>query len=189
MRLVALVLLIALALGALAGGRLGGLVKLRTRWTFLAIAGLALQVLPPAGWWPMGLLTFSFVLLSVFCAVNLRTPGFALILAGTLMNFLVIGINRGMPVDRGALVASGQEDTLSDLTRNGGTKHHLAGPDNRLMFLADVMAIPPPFRQAVSGGDVVAYAGVGYLVVAAMRRDRRGAVPLPVFSAEAMGDG
>jgi len=173
MRLVFLVLLVTVALGAMTGGRLGGLARLQIRWTPLALAGLAMQILPPAGWWPLGLMYLSFVLLGVFCFANRSTSGFALILAGTLMNFLVIGVNQGMPVSRSALVDSGQQHTLRDLIHDGGVKHHLAGPDDRLMFLADVIPVAPPVRQAVSAGDVVAYVGVGYLVIAAMHRDRR----------------
>ncbi len=173
MRLVSVALLLAIVIGLVTGGRIGDLSRLRTRWAPLAVAGLVLQVLLPPGWWPLVLLYVSFVVLTVFCLVNLRTHGFALILVGTLMNFLVIGVNQGMPVGRAALVDSGQHDTLRELIDDGGVKHHLASPDDRLMFLADVIPIPPPVQQAVSAGDVVAYVGVGYLVIAAMHTSRR----------------
>jgi Family of unknown function (DUF5317) len=173
MRLVSLVLMLTLVVGFLAGGRLTGLAQLRPRWAPLAIGGLALQTALPADWFPVAALFVSFVLLIAFCVVNLATPGFLLLLAGTLMNFAVIGVNQGMPVGQAALVDSGQVHTLADLVHNGGAKHHLAGPDDRLLFLADVIPIPPPIRQAVSAGDVVAYAGVSYLVLVAMLADRR----------------
>ncbi len=172
-RLVLVVLVLALGLGLLGGGRFAGLSSLRIRLAPLAIVGLALQFLSPSrGDLPYLLLMTSFVLLTIFAAVNLRTPGFALILIGMLMNFLVIGANHGMPVTKYALVASGQQDTLTELIRLGGEKHHLAGPGDRLLFLADVTPVPPPVHQAVSAGDVVAYAGVGFVIVAAMRRRR-----------------
>jgi hypothetical protein len=190
MRLVSIALMIAVSLGLVTGGRIGDLSRLRTRWAPLALVGLVLQVLVLPGSWSLWLLYVSFVLLTVFSVVNLRTPGFALILAGTLMNFLVIGVNQGMPVGRAALVDSGQQDTLRDLVENGGVKHHLAGPDDRLMFLGDVIPIPPPIRQAVSAGDVVAYVGVGYLVIAAMHIDRRRVpVAFPVVASRTTGDG
>ncbi len=173
MKLVLFMLVLALAAGFLTGGRFAGLSSLRIRLAPLAVVGLALQFLSPSrGDLPYLLLMVSFVMLTVFAAVNLRTPGFPLILIGMLMNFLVIGANHGMPVTRHALVASGQQDTLTELIRSGGEKHHLAGPGDRLLFLADVTPIPPPIRQAVSAGDVVAYAGVAYVIVAAMRRRR-----------------
>lgn len=183
-------LLIAVSLGLATGGSFSGFSRLRRRWTPLAMAGLVLQLVLPPDWWPLGFLYLSFVLLTVFCALNLRTPGFALILAGTLMNFMVIGVNQGMPVGHAALVDSGQRDTLRDLVENGGVKHHLAGPDDRLMFLADVLPIPSPIRQAVSAGDVVAYVGVGYLVIATMHSGRRRVVLAPpLVGQRAAGDG
>jgi hypothetical protein len=172
-RLVLLVLLIAVGVGVLTGGRLSALSGLKIRWAPLALLGFALQIVAPTGRWSFPTLMASFVLLTVFGVVNLKVPGFALILAGILMNFLVIGINSGMPVEGYALTKSGQADTLTMLIEEGGAKHHLAGPEDQLLFLADALPIAPPFRQAVSAGDVVAYVGVAYVVVAGMQRDRR----------------
>lgn len=181
MRLVLPAMLLALAVGALAGGRLGGLASLRIRWAPLAVVGLLLQAIPAEGALGYASLMVSFVALVAVCVANLRTAGFALILAGTLLNFVVIGVNRGMPVESSALIASGQQDTLQALVEDGGAKHHLAGPADRLLFLGDVIPVGPPVRQAVSAGDVVAFTGVGYLIVAAMLRDRRRArAPVPV---------
>jgi hypothetical protein len=100
----------------------------------------------------------------------------------------VIAANHGMPVTRHALVVSGQQDTLDALVHDGGEKHHLSGPGDRLLFLADVTPIPPPVHQAVSAGDMVAYAGVAYVVVAAMRR-RRDESPAGEASTAAEGAG
>jgi hypothetical protein len=75
-----------------------------------------------------------------------------------------------MPVRKQSLVDSGQASTLSALVHSGGAKHHLVGPDDRLTYLADVIAIPAPVSQSVSLGDIFTYGGVGVLIVAAMRR-------------------
>lgn len=175
MRLVLISLFIAFAVGLLSGGRFSGLSSLKIRWAPLAVIGFGLQFFTPsARGWPYVLLVLSFILLTVFAVVNLKVAGFTLILAGMLMNFAVIAVNHGMPVTRYALSASGQGDLLNYLIEQGGAKHHLAGPQDRLIILADVAPIPPPVTQAVSAGDLVAYAGVGYVVVAAMRRGRRG---------------
>lgn len=173
MRLVLLVLLIAVGIGLLTGGRLSALSGLHIRWAPLALVGFAMQIASPAGRWSIPVLMLSFVLLTVFGVANLRVPGFALILAGILMNFLVIGINGGMPVEGYALTRSGQGDTLTMLIEEGGAKHHLAGPGDELLFLADAIPIAPPIRQAVSAGDIVAYTGVAYVLIAGMHRDRR----------------
>jgi hypothetical protein len=178
--------LLAVGIGFAMGGRISGLAGLSIRFAPLAIAGLVLQFLSPSrGSWPYLLLMLSFVLLAVFAAANLRVRGFPLILAGVLMNFLVIGANHGMPVTPHALDASGQHDTLSELIRSGGEKHHLAGPNDRLLFLADVTPIRPPLAQAVSAGDLVAYAGVAFVVIAAMRHPEAEASPQPILQTAA----
>jgi hypothetical protein len=172
-RLVLLVLFLAVGAGLLTGGRLAALSGLEIRLAPLAVVGFAMQIASPDGRWSIPVLMLSFILLAAFAIANLRIPGFTLILAGILMNFLVIGINGGMPVEGYALTESGQGDTLTLLIEQGGAKHHLAGPDDQLLFLADAIPIAPPIRQAVSAGDVVAYAGVAYVLIAGMHRDRR----------------
>jgi hypothetical protein len=169
-RVVLATLVLAVALGYLAHGRLSKLATARVRWPLAAIVGLALQLAPvPGRTWPLALLFVSFALLFVFAIVNVgaRVAGFPLILIGIALNFTVIAVNGGMPVTRDALVASRQMDTLESLVRDGGAKHHLAGPDDHLLFLGDVVAIEP-IKQAVSLGDLFTYAGVIWLVVAAM---------------------
>lgn len=166
--------------GFLTGGRLSNLSGIRIRWAPAAAIGLALQLAPvPGRTWPLVLLYVSFVLLAVFAVMNVRSrvPGAWLILIGLWLNFAVIAVNQGMPVAREALERSDQLDTLELLVEEGGAKHHLAGPDDRLLFLGDVIAIYPPVRQAVSLGDVFTYAGVGWLIIAGMRRRRP--VPAP----------
>ena len=174
MKLILIALIVALVVGWALGGRISGLATVRFRWAPLAVAGLALQFLTPSGkGLADALLVLSFLLLALFTILNRKVAGFALILAGLFMNFLVIGVNHGMPVTRNALESSGQGALLVDLIENGGAKHHLAGPDDRLLFLGDVIAIPPPVSQAVSAGDIVAYVGVGYVIVAGMLQRKR----------------
>ncbi len=172
MRLILGTLGLALAVGFLAGGRAAGLVAARLRWWWLAFAGIGLQLLPLSGTAGFVVLVASFVLLVAFCASNLRAPGFLLIALGLAANLAVIAANRGMPVTREALVASGQEGTLQALLREGGAKHHLADRDDVLLFLADVIPVGPPIRQVVSIGDVFVHAGAFWFVVTSMRRAR-----------------
>jgi hypothetical protein len=177
MRFILATILLATVLGFVLGGRLSGLSSLRVRWTPAALVGLALQLAPaPGRVWPFVLLMVSFVLLFAFAIVNLRAgvPGFVLILIGIVLNCTVIAVNHGMPVSRSALVATHQEDTLPILEHRAGVKHHLAGPGDELLFLADVIPLPP-LDQVVSAGDVLAYGGVVWLVVAGMRRRREAA--------------
>lgn len=172
MRLIIATLGLAIAVGLLAGGRPAELAAARLRWWWLAFAGIGLQLLPLAGTLGFVVLLASFVLLVAFCAANLRAPGFWLIAAGLAANLVVITANRGMPVTREALVASGQADTLRSLREQGGAKHHLADADDVLLPLADVIPLGSPIRQAISVGDVFVNAGVFWFVVRGMRRGR-----------------
>jgi hypothetical protein len=167
-------LVFAVVIGLVSGGRLSGLSSLRLRWAPLALVGLGLQIFLPPGNWPLVLLMVSFVLLTIFAIRNLKVAGFPLVLLGLLMNFLVIGVNGGMPVPRHALEASDQMGELQYLIDHGGAKHHLATSEDTLMFLADVIPLGAPVRQAISLGDIFAYVGVAQVVVAAMRTSPRG---------------
>jgi hypothetical protein len=180
-KLVAVGLALGVAVGYLLGGRLSQLSDVEPRYAPLALIGLLLQLVNPPGSWPLVMLLLSFVLLMAFTLVNIRIAGFPLILAGVAMNFAVIAVNGGMPVDRQAIVASGQEGTLGPLVEHGGVKHHLAGPADRLEFLGDVIAIPPPVGQAISVGDIFTYGGMTVVIAAAMRRRGRSPhlAPLP----------
>jgi hypothetical protein len=181
MKLVAIGLVLGVAVGYLLGGRLSQLSELKPRYAPLALAGLLLQLVNPPGAWPLVLLIISFVLLTAFAVANIRIVGFAAILVGVALNFTVIAVNGGMPVTRGAIVASGQEGTLAPLLEHRGVKHHLAGPDDRLLFLGDVIAIPAPVGQVISIGDVFMYGGVAMVIAGSMRR-RRAPSPPPLVT-------
>jgi len=170
MRLVAFAFPLAIGLGYVVGGRLHHLGELRFRHAWAGLAGVGLQFVPAEG--TAGFLTLlaSFGLLVVAAVANRRLPGFPLVIAGLCLNLIVIGVNEGMPVTRDAIVASDQADTLDDIRDAGGAKHHLATDDDDLIFLADTIGIPSPVRQAISVGDIAAYAGAMWFVVAGMRR-------------------
>ena len=170
MRLILFTFPLAIGLGYVLGGRLSNLGRVWFRWPIAGLLGVVLQFAPVGGSAGYLLLVASFLLLILTAAANWRLPGFILILAGLWMNFLVITVNEGMPVTRAAIVASGQAETLDDIVDEGGTKHHLVGPDDELLFLADRIAIPPPVSQAVSVGDILAYSGAMWFVVAGMVR-------------------
>jgi len=184
-------ILVAIALG----GRPARLAVVPVRWAWLAFVGLALQLLPPSQLDPIvvPLLLVSFVILVAFLIANLRLRGFELILVGVLLNFLVIGLNSGMPVSRAALIGSDQRATLTYLEEYGGAKHHLADEEDVLVGLGDSIALGAPIRQAISLGDVFTYVGVAVFVVFGMlgRSDRRRVAGdvAPHSTAGVMGDG
>jgi Family of unknown function (DUF5317) len=186
-----LLVLGALAVGVLAGLALGG--SLRTlavasfRWWPLALVGLALQVVPVPSddgevsrWLGPGLLIASYAILLVFVGVNIRLPGFPVIAAGFLLNAVAITLNGGMPVNEDALrTAAGPayEEAARDLSETGGSKHHLAGEDDMLLPITDVIPVGPPIGEVLSPGDVLAMVGAAWLIAGGMRRPLSGSPP------------
>jgi len=176
MKLLLAVVLLSVCLGYLFGGRLDRLEALRPRWWGLVILGLGIQFIPlPNGVSGTDLvirtavLALSYSLLLTFALVNVRMPGMFLVVIGLACNMTVIVVNGGMPASAQALIASGQEDVVAYVREQGADKHHLLTDDDRLTFLADVIAVPQPIGQAVSVGDILVYAGLTWLVVATMR--------------------
>jgi len=162
---------LAVVVGLGTGGSLRGLGAVPIHGLWLAIAGVVLQYLVIRGPWAFPVLLVSFALLLAFAATNLRSPGFALVFIGLALNALVIAANHGMPVTREALAASGQSSSAHELiTDADGAKHRLADDGTVLRPLADVLGIPRPVGQAVSPGDLLVDLGIGWFVVAAMRR-------------------
>lgn len=172
MRLILLTVTLAVVVGLIAGGTFRDFPSMKLRWWGLALAGAVLQFIPVGGAASMMLLLASFAVLLAFAIINIRAPGFGLILAGLALNALVITINQGMPVTRHALVASNQTATLDDLIHNGGAKHHLADGGTSLQQLGDVIAIGAPIDQAISVGDICVQLGAAWFIVFAMPRRR-----------------
>jgi hypothetical protein len=173
MRLILLTVLVALGVGLLTGGSLRDFPTIKTRWWWLALAGVAMQFVTGGGTLERTLLLGSFVALLAYVIANIRAPGFPLVLIGLLLNLSVIAANQGMPVTRHALEASGQGDTVGELATNGdGQKHYLVveGDGTRLLVLGDVIALGAPVRQAVSVGDIFVHLGIAWFIVVAMRR-------------------
>jgi hypothetical protein len=170
------VLALAIVAGYLARGRLKNLEHIGLRWWWLAIAGLGIQFLPlPEGdagtdlLVRTGVLALSYALLLVFAVANVRLPGMPLIAIGLLCNAVVITVNGGMPVSVEALAETDQAEVIAALEDEGSDKHHRLDDDDDLTFLADVIVIPQPIGAVVSVGDLLAYAGLIWLIVAAMR--------------------
>ena len=170
MMLVLIVIGLAICVGFAAGGSLRHFERFRVHWWGVALAGLALQgipltsgVSPPVG---TAALLGSYVLLGSFAWVNRRLPAVWLVMVGLALNFVVIGVNDGMPVSAGALEVSGA--SAEGLATEGTLKHHLMGPGDTLTPLGDVIGIPPPVGVVISVGDVILYTGVAILVVAVM---------------------
>lgn len=169
-----IVVVAAVTVGLLAGGSIRSFPTVPLRWWPLAAIGLGLQFASIPDRYAFTGLVVSFVLLLVFAFINLRSPGFILILTGLLLNAIVIVSNHGMPVTRTALAGSDRAVAVevAELRANGGARHHLADDGSVLLPIADAIGIPAPFSAVVSVGDVCLYLGVGWFVAAALRPRR-----------------
>lgn len=170
MPFVLIVLVLSVAVGRLAGGRVSHLARIelqRTWLVFLAVGvQLALVAVSASGGhgaaWGRPLLAASHLAVLAFIAANRRQPGMPLVFVGLALNAIVIIANGAMPVAPEALAALGGDGTVDP------GKHEALDTSTRLPVLADV--IPVPFlRSVVSLGDLALAAGVGMLVVFRMR--------------------
>lgn len=173
MSVVLIVIIVGLVAGFLARGTLRNFERVDIHWWGVAAAGLVLQVLPLHRWFDddvvvVGALLASYMLLIAFVWVNRRLPAAPLMLAGLLLNVVVIAANGGMPVSADAIRATGSEaHALPGLIDDG--KHHLMTPSDVLTPLADVIGLPPPLATVLSVGDVLLYTGVVAFTVLIMR--------------------
>lgn len=182
---------IGLLLGWGFGGRLRNLGTVRIHLWPLALIGLVLQMVPLPRLegtlqvvLPVGMVLLSFAILLFFVAVNWRLRGFLVIATGVLLNAVVIAANQGMPVSEYAVRQSGQEGAIRELISGDDPKHHLAGEEDVLLPLADVIPVASPFNIVVSVGDVVSYVGAAVFLAASMiglgeRRPRSPGHPSP----------
>lgn len=180
-----MIILVAIPIGILVGllarGSLANLSSFRFRWSWVAVAGLLIQValFTPTGDRIAGSAGPAIYVAStaaVFLAVlrNIRLPGMPIVAAGSISNLTAIIANGGfMPADAGALIAAGFTDPGSHT--NSVVLEHPA-----LQPLTDIFAVPAgiPFANVYSVGDVLIAVGIVVMVATLMRR------PAPVPQAQ-----
>ncbi len=162
-----------LAIGRLLDGRFDNLGALSFRWTWVAIAGLAVQVVLFSG--PVSaavgdagapLYVASTVAVLGFVLRNVRIPGMPIVALGAGLNLVAIAANGGtMPASGTALASLGGGTS-------GGYINSRELVEPVLLPLGDVFALPSwmPFANVFSVGDVLIGAGIFVVIVAAMRR-------------------
>ena len=175
-----IVVVVAIAVAIIRGGRLANLGEIELRLWPLLIIGFVVQTasafVPAERSWsaPVGiaLLLLSYLFILAVVIANRSKPGMWLAGFGILMNFSVIAANGAMPVlEASASAASGfnAQVAINDF------KHVVLDADTRLMFLADV--IPVRFLwgtgTVISLGDVFLAVGLGRFLESELRRPVR----------------
>lgn len=173
--------LLCLVVGRLAGGRFSRLGDLRIRWAWAIFLGFALQAalmlltrrygLAPAMRWSGAAAIVSYLFIFIGLAANIRSRYFQVIAVGVVMNFLAVAANGGhMPVDRQALIRSGETQLVTMLDQGRSGKHALLTPTTRLAFLGDRLLLPPPYPRpcVFSLGDIPITLGICALLLAGM---------------------
>jgi hypothetical protein len=163
------VLLLALVLVPLTGGRLVLLaeIELARVWAIAVALGLQIfiiSVIPDrfeGVHVPLHLLSYAFA--AVFVWANRRIPGMVVIALGALCNLVAISANGGvMPATTAALRAAGLT------TKAGEFANSTAVKDAKLQFLGDVFAIPdswPIIDNVFSIGDILIAVGILWLIL------------------------
>jgi Family of unknown function (DUF5317) len=156
-------------------------IRLRALWLLLValVAQIALEVvdIPEERLDDLGyaLLLGTYVLILVFCLINRRLAGMAIVTLGIALNVLVIALNQGMPT-KDDVVERNEREVRVPIERT--VKHRPEEPDDQLPFLGDVLSVPGIPNQQFSIGDVIIGIGVADICFEASRRPRRRGVYL-----------
>jgi MFS transporter, DHA3 family, macrolide efflux protein len=175
-------IVLALLVGALAGGGLPRLADLRLRWLWLLGLALAVRLIGfAAPTWgiadqlPLGAIFIgAYILIFAWLWGNWHVPGLQVAAVGIGLNTLAVIFNAGrMPVWTGALNASGltpdqlgsdpfhflmSATSVADFVRRGG-------------IFGDVVPFPVPvIRDVVSIGDLLLAMGIFWAIVSSMTR-------------------
>jgi len=121
------------------------------------------------------LMVLVYSLLVAFFALNLKTPGVAVLLVGVALNMIVIFSNNGkMPVDIDMAISYGFTQTAEQL-KSGLVFGHSAlnSETTKLPFLADILHLRPPYPmpKSVSLGDLVLDLGVLMVFILNLREN------------------
>lgn len=168
-----LVLALSLVIALVRGGKLDYLAQLNFRWTGLILAGFLIQVLIFSDFWqgnsdtsPLTPFVYllSLVILLVALGINFRLPGLPLMTLGFGCNFLAIAANGGyMPSLNSAREVAGRVTLAAGQIVSNSIG---VGPETRLVFLGDILAIPHDFifPNVFSIGDALIAAGAFILI-------------------------
>lgn len=179
--LVLIVLGVALASSLLTGGRMRYAQNWQLNGLWMALGAFAVQTALFTRWGTAfvgeALVPVVYVVtmsaLVVFLVVNRRVLGVPILLAGLMLNLLVISANAGrMPASVTALAAAGRIEEADLLRLRGAAANCVLMSDStRLNMLGDniVIRLAGSVGSAYSVGDLVALAGEAVVVFGVFR--------------------
>jgi hypothetical protein len=167
-------ILLSLVIGFFRGGSLKGLAHMNLRGGWLFPLLLAIQIVIFAlqhkvsiiGKLSNSLFLLVYIIGLIFLWINRKQPGFIVIFAGALLNFIVMAANGGrMPVSIEAAQFLGRE-YIDALQAGVYGKHQAITSETLLPFLGDIIPLSPPYprQQVISIGDVVMNVGVFFFI-------------------------
>jgi len=161
-----LALVTGAVIGWASGGRLRFIGQHRIQAWWLVVLGFGLQVAADRiniGTAGSALVVVGAAALLVFAVMNPSLIGIGVIAVGVAVNGLVIGLDNGMPVRPGAVVAAGIATPAQVPTLDYGYRHHAEGSRDELRVLDDRIPLSP-VREVVSFGDLILAVGVAATV-------------------------
>ncbi len=176
------IVLVAVAVGYVRGGRLEGLSRVAFRGAGAALLLFGVQMVLRRGVllpqlfgtdWVAWLWCGVALGLLALCVMNQRVPGIPLVAVGIGLNLLVVLLNGGMPVG-GSLAASFDMNPNASVIEGRGAFYEVVETETVIPALGDVIPIPAPrpFRSLVSLGDLLMFLGAGVLIEESMYRGR-----------------
>ncbi|WP_308751741.1 DUF5317 domain-containing protein [Candidatus Oleimmundimicrobium sp.] len=167
--------MLSIFIGWLRGGSLRRFADWNFRLPWVFIVAFLLQFFLPqiASVFNLGknfaffILVFSYILLMEGIILNLKNKYFPVLGLGILLNFLVITLNRGMPVSLETVAKYGSPEAALKIKQSFDFIHISMGNETLLKFLADIIPVPtllPLGMSLVSVGDLFISLGI-FLVV------------------------
>ncbi|HXX39648.1 MAG TPA: DUF5317 domain-containing protein [bacterium] len=170
--------LVGLAAGWIRGGRFNRLAGVSLRWFPVLVFGVILVFASQLAWLPDPaprlLVGAGYLAAVAMLAANRDRPWLVVVLAGAVLNAVVIVANEGrMPVSPGALAMAGRPASGA-LIAGTDPRHVLETPWTPLGFLDDRVAFHiAGLAGILSPGDVLMAVGAAGFVQAAMGETRR----------------